>query len=159
MDVGVVKDRRRFEHRVGLTPGGVKALVDRGLRVWVEDDAGLGAGFSNEDYRQVGATIVYSEEEALLRSELVLRVSPPQPSEYRRFQPGQTVFASWHLALASAEQFAALLAQEVTTVGYEIIEDDEGRAPALQAMSEIAGRLAVIVARVCCSTSSAARVC
>jgi alanine dehydrogenase len=145
MDVGVVKDRRQFEHRVGLTPGGAKALIDRGLRVWVEDDAGLGAGFSNEVYRQVGATIVYSEEEVLLRSELVLRVSPPQPNEYRRFQPGQAVFASWHLALASAEQFGALLDHGVTTVGYEIIEDDEGHAPALQAMSEIAGRLAVIV--------------
>ena len=94
MDVGVVKDRRQFEHRVGLTPGGAKALIDRGLRVWVEDDAGLGAGFSNEVYRQVGATIVYSEEEVLLRSQLVLRVSPPQPSEYQRFQPGQAVFAS-----------------------------------------------------------------
>ncbi len=146
MDVGVVRDRQQFEHRVGLTPGGVKTLVDRGHRVWVEDDAGIGAGFANEVYRQVGATIVYSPEEALLRSELVMRVSPPQANEYQQFQRGQVVFASWHLALASAEQVATLLDREVTTVGYEIIEDDDGRAPALQAMSEIAGRLAAIVA-------------
>jgi alanine dehydrogenase len=145
MDVGVVKDRAQFEHRVGLTPGGVMTLVDRGHRVWVEDDAGLEAGFTNEDYRQAGATIVYSAEEALLRSQLVLRVSPPDPTEYQNFQPEQVVIASWHLALASAEQFAALLERKVTTVGLEIIEDDDGNAPVLQAMGEIAGRLAVIV--------------
>ncbi len=145
MDVGIVRERRQFEHRVGLTPGGVKTLVDRGHRVWVEDDAGLEAGFINEVYRQVGATIVFSEEEVLLRSELVLRVSPPQAAEYDRFQPGQVVVASWHLALASAEQFAKLLERRVTAVGLEVIEDDDGRAPVLQAMGEIAGRIAVIV--------------
>jgi len=145
MDVGVIRDRQRFEHRVGLTPGGVKALVDRGHRVWVEDDAGLEAGFQNEVYRQVGATIVYSEEEVLLRSQLVVRVSPPDASEYEKFQPEQAVIASWHLALASAEQFNVLLERQVTTIGLEIIEDDNGHAPVLQAMGEIAGRLAVIV--------------
>jgi alanine dehydrogenase len=145
MDVGIVRDRGQFEHRVGLTPGGVKSLVDRGHRVWVEDDAGLEAGFTNEDYRQVGATIGYSEEEVLLRSQLVVRVSPPDPAEYQHFQPEQVVIASWHLTLASAEQFAALLERGITTVGLEIIEDDEGNAPVLQAMGEIAGRLAVIV--------------
>ncbi len=144
MDVGLVKDRRPFEHRIGLTPGGVKALTDRGHRVYVEDDAGLGAGFSNEVYRDVGGTIVYSEEEVLLRSELVLRVSPPQPADYGSFQPGQTVISSWHLALAPADRFNVLLDRKIATVGYEIIEDD-GRAPVLEAMSEIAGRLAVTI--------------
>jgi len=143
MDVGLVKDRQPFEHRIGLTPGGVKALTDRGHRVYVENDAGLGAGFSNEVYQQVGATVVYSEEDVLLRSELVLRISPPQPSEYGRYQPGQTVLSSWHLALAPADRFSVLLENKITTVGYEIIEDDDGHAPVLQAMSEIAGRLAV----------------
>ena len=143
MDVGLVKDRGPFEHRIGLTPGGVKTLTDRGHRVYVEDNAGLGAGFSNEIYRQVGATIVYSEEEVLLRSELVLRVSPPQPAEYANFQPGQVVMASWHLALAPADRFGSLLENRIATVGFEIIEDDEGHAPVLEAMSEIAGRLAV----------------
>jgi alanine dehydrogenase len=144
MDVGVVRDRQRFEHRVGLTPGGVKALVDRGHRVWVEDDAGIEAGFTNEVDRQGGATIVFSTEEVLLRSQLVLRVSPPDPQEYETFQPEQVVIASWHLALAPAEQFATLLERQVTTVGLEVIEDDGGHAPVLEAMSEIAGRLAVI---------------
>ncbi len=145
MDVGVVKDRRRFEHRVGLTPGGVKAIIDRGHRVWVESDAGLDAGFANAVYEAQGATIVYSEEEVLLRSEMVLRVSPPDPADYGRFQPGQVVVSSWHLAVASADALATLLEREVTAVGYEIIEEDDGHAPVREAMSEIAGRIAVIV--------------
>jgi alanine dehydrogenase len=145
MDVGLLRDRRPFEHRIGLTPGGVKALTDRGHRVYVESNAGLGAGFTDENYRQAGATIVFSEEEALLRSQLVLRISPPPPADYDRFQPGQVVLSSWHLALAPADRFATLLERKIATVGYEIIEDDDGRAPVLQAMSEIAGRLAVTV--------------
>lgn len=145
MDVGLVRDRRPFEHRIGLTPGGVRALTEKGHRVYIEDDAGIEAGFANEAYRAVGATVVYSEEEVLLRSELVVRISPPSPAEYDRYQPGQVVISSWHLAVAPKEGFQRLLEREVTTVGYEIIEEDDGHAPVLQAMSEIAGRLAVII--------------
>jgi alanine dehydrogenase len=145
MDVGLLRDRRPFEHRVGLTPGGVKALTDRSHRVYVESTAGLGAGFTDEDYRKVGAIIVFSDEEVLLRSQMVLRISPPLPAEYARFQPGQVVLSSWHLALAPADRFATLLERKIATVGYEIIEDDQGHAPVLQAMSEIAGRLAVTI--------------
>jgi alanine dehydrogenase len=145
MDVGLVKDRRPFEHRIGLTPGGVRALTERGHRVYLEDGAGVEAGFANETYEQVGATVVYSEDDVLLRTELVVRVSPPLPSEYHRFQKDQIVVSSWHLALAPAEAFAALLDRGVTTVGIEIIEEDDGHAPVLEAMSEIAGRLAVVV--------------
>jgi len=145
MDVGLLRDRRPFEHRIGLTPGGVKALTDRGHRVYVENDAGLGAGFTNENYRQVGATIVFSEEEVLLRSQLVLRISPPAPAEYGRYQPGQVVISSWHLALAPADRIAILLEHGIATVGYEIIEDERGHAPVLEAMSEMAGRLAVTI--------------
>ncbi|HSN56799.1 MAG TPA: alanine dehydrogenase [Candidatus Sulfomarinibacteraceae bacterium] len=145
MDVGLVKDRRPFEHRIGLTPGGVRTLTERGHRVWLEDGAGLGAGFANEAYEQVGATVVYSEDDVLLRSELVVRVSPPPPTDYERFQQGQIVVSSWHLALAPADAISTLLEREVTTVGYEIIEEDSGHAPVLEAMSEIAGRLAVVL--------------
>jgi alanine dehydrogenase len=145
MDVGLVKDRRPFEHRVGLTPGGVKVLTDRGHRVYLESNAGLEAGFADETYSGVGATIVYSEEEVILRSELLLRVSPPPPTEYETFQPGQVVLSSWHLAVAPQEAFRTLLEHSITTVGYEIIEYDDGHAPVLEAMGEIAGRLAVII--------------
>jgi alanine dehydrogenase len=145
MDIGLVKDRRPLEHRVGLTPGGVRLMTERGHRVYIQDGAGIEAGFGNGAYERVGATVVYSEDDVLLRSELVLRISPPQPADYSRFQEGQIVVSSWHLALAPADAFATLLARKVTTVGYEIIEEDDGKAPVLEAMSEIAGRLAVIV--------------
>jgi len=145
MDIGLVKDRRPFEHRIGLTPGAVRVLSERGHRVWVEDGAGVEAGFANEVYERAGATVVYSEDDALLRSELVVRVSPPQPADFERYQEGQIVVASWHLALAPREAFTRLLDRKVTTVGFEVIEEDDGRAPVLEAMSEIAGRLAVIV--------------
>ncbi|HHQ49525.1 MAG TPA: alanine dehydrogenase [Acidobacteria bacterium] len=145
MDVGLVRDKRPFEHRVGLTPGGVKVLTSAGHRVYVESGAGADAGFADEAYEAVDATIVFSEEEVCLRSEIVVRISPPQASEYAYFQPGQVVLSSWHLAVAPEERFRSLLERRVTTVGFEIIEDDTGHAPILQAMSEIAGRIAVIM--------------
>jgi alanine dehydrogenase len=145
MDIGLVKDRRPFEHRVGLTPGGVKALTEKGHRVYIESEAGVEAGFSDETYSAVGGNVVFSEEEVLLRSQLVVRVSPPPAQDYERFQEGQVVVSSWHLALASAEHFKTLLDRKIAAVGFEIIEDDEGHAPVLEAMSEIAGRLAVII--------------
>ncbi len=145
MDVGLIKDRRPFEHRIGLTPGGVRALTEKGHRVYVENDAGLEAGFPNEVYRDVGATVVYSDEEVRLRSEMLIRLSPPTPNECASYQPGQVVIAAWHLAVASEDYFKKLLEGKVTTVGYEIIEDDNGHAPVLVAMSEIAGRLAVTI--------------
>jgi len=145
MDVGLIKDRRPFEHRIGLTPGGVRALTEKGHRVYLESDAGLEAGFSNEAYRGAGATVVYSDEEARLRSQLLIRLSPPSPEDCESFQPGQVVISAWHLAVASEDYFTRLLENKVTTVGYEIIEDDNGHAPVLVAMSEIAGRLAVTI--------------
>jgi alanine dehydrogenase len=145
MDVGLIKDRRPFEHRIGLTPGGVRALTENGHRVYLEDDAGLEAGFSNEAYRDVGATVVYSDEEVRLRSQMLIRLSPPTPEDCESFQPGQVVISAWHLAVAAESYFTRLLDNKVTTVGYEIIEDDSGRAPVLEAMSEIAGRLAVTI--------------
>jgi alanine dehydrogenase len=145
MDVGLIKDRRPFEHRIGLTPGGVRALTEKGHRVYIENDAGLEAGFPNEVYRDAGATVVYSDEEVRLRSQMLIRLSPPTPEECESYQPGQVVIAAWHLAVASEDYFKKLLKGGVTTVGYEILEDDEGRAPVLEAMSEIAGRLAVTI--------------
>jgi len=145
MDIGLVKDRRPLEHRVGLTPGGVRLMTEHGHRVYVQDGAGIEAGFGNRTYENVGATVVYSEDDVLFRSELVIRVSPPPPAEIHRFQEGQIVVSSWHLALAPADAIASLLDRKVATVGVEIIEEDDGHAPVLEAMSEIAGRLAVII--------------
>ena len=145
MDVGLIKDRRPFEHRIGLTPGGVRALTEKGHRVYLESGAGREAGFSNHAYTNAGATVVYSDEEVILRSEMLIHLSPPTPEECEQLQPGQVVITAWHLAVASNDYFTKLLDSEITTVGYEIIEDDDGHAPVLEAMSEIAGRLAVTI--------------
>ena len=145
MDIGLIKDPKPFEHRVGLGPHAVRTLTAKGHRVYIESGAGLEAGFRDSRYTDAGATLVYSQEEVILRSGLLLCVSTPPNSIVQQLQPGQVVVASWHLALASREQLTYLLEHEITTVGYEIIEGDDGRAPVLQAMSEIAGQLAIIV--------------
>lgn len=145
MDVGLIKDRRPFEHRIGLTPGGVRALTDKGHRVYLESGAGREAGFSNHAYTNAGAIIAYSDEEVGLRSQMLIRLSPPTTEECESYQPGQIVISAWHLAVASEDYFKKVLEGGVTTVGYEILEDDEGHAPVLEAMSEIAGRLAVTI--------------
>jgi alanine dehydrogenase len=145
MDIGLVKDCRPFEHRVGLTPEAVGAFTADGHRVYVESGAGAEAGFNDEAYRATGATVVYSAEEVFLRAEMVLRVSPPPPADYALFQPGQVILASWHLAVAAEDSFRHLLDHRITTVGYEIIEEDDGHAPVMVAMGEIAGRLAVTI--------------
>ena len=94
MDVGLIKDRRPFEHRIGLTPGGVRALTEKGHRVYLESGAGREAGFSNHAYTTAGATVVYSDEEVLLRSEMLIHLSPPTPEECERLQPGQVVISA-----------------------------------------------------------------
>ena len=145
MDIGIPKETRAREHRVALTPSGVKALVQDGHRVWVEADAGLAAGHPSGDYQAAGARIAYSRHEVYTRAELVCGVFAPEPAEYALLQKGQAVLAFWALPAARPEDIRALLSREVTVVGLEAIEDGEGRAPVRTSMSEIAGSLAVIV--------------
>jgi alanine dehydrogenase len=143
MDIGVPREVRPGEHRVGLTPSGAKALVLRGHRLWVETGAGLGAGHPDADYQSAGATIAFSRPEAIARPELLVGVAPPEPSDYPLLRPGQVSFAFWALPTARPESLGALLEREVTAVGLEAIEDEDGCAPVLTAMSEIAGSLAL----------------
>ncbi len=145
MDIGIPKELRTHEHRVALTPGAVKTLVERGHRVYVETGAGGEAGHSDDDYRSGGATIAYAREEVFARPELLLGVAPPAPDEFRLLQPGQTVMAFWTLPAAHGEDLRVLMDRQVTAIGLEVVQDDDGHAPVLTAMSEIAGSLAVIV--------------
>jgi alanine dehydrogenase len=145
MDIGIPKETRRREHRVALTPSGVRTLVQKGHRIWVEAEAGLAAGHPNADYQAAGAEIAYSRHEIFARSELLATVSAPEPQEYDQLEKGQVVFGFWLLPAARPEDFAALRAREVTAVGTEAIEDDSGHAPVRTSMSEIAGSLAVIL--------------
>ncbi len=145
MDIGIPKEIRAGERRVALAPSGVKALTQAGARVFVQKDAGVAAGFSDADFESAGATTVYSRGEVFGRSELVVGIYAPEPSEYEAMVPRQVVVAFWGLAAARPADFASLLAREVTAVGVEVIEDGLGNAPVLTAMSEIAGTLAVVI--------------
>lgn len=145
MDIGIPKEIRGREHRVALAPSGVKALTQAGARVWVQKDAGVEAGFSDADFERAGGTTVYSRSEVFGRSELVVAINAPEPAEYESLVHGQAVVAFWGLPAARPEDFRSLLAREVTAVGGEVIEDDQGSAPVLTSMSEIAGRLALTI--------------
>jgi alanine dehydrogenase len=145
MDIGIPKEIRAREHRVALAPSGVKALSQGGARVWVQKDAGVEAGFSDADFERAGATTVYSREEVFGRSALVVGINAPEPAEYNSLVPGQAVVAFWGLPAARPEDFRSLLEREVTAIGVEVIEDNQGNAPVLTSMSEIAGRLALTI--------------
>lgn len=145
MDIGIPKETRLREHRVALTPSGVRTLVHKGHRVWVESDAGLAAGHANDEYQAAGAQIAYSRHEVFARGALVVTVYAPDPHEYDLIEPDMVVVGFWGLPAARPEDFHALAAREATLIGIEAIEDDAGHAPVRHSMAEIAGSLAVIV--------------
>jgi len=146
MNFGVPKEVRDLEQRVGLTPAGVYALVKAGHTVYIERGAGHGAGFSDEAYRGVGGQIIYSAEEAYRRADVVVKVTRPTAAEHALFRPGQTLFGFLHLPVASPDFLAALRESEITAIAYETIQDEHGNLPVLSPTSEVAGRLAPVIA-------------
>ncbi|MFZ0544499.1 MAG: alanine dehydrogenase [Candidatus Promineifilaceae bacterium] len=143
---GVPKEVRDLEMRVGLTPAGVAALVHAGHTVYVEKTAGFGAGFRDEDYRRAGAGIVYNPIELYGRADIIAKLARPTAEEYHLFHPQQTIFSFLHLAVASPDLFQALTDQEITAVAYEMITEQNGRHPVLLTASEVAGRMAPLIA-------------
>ena len=146
MEFGVPREVRDLEMRVGLAPGGVLTLTRAGHTVYVEAKAGNGSGFSDEDYRQAGAQIVYSATEVYGRSDVIAKIARPTEDEHRLFRPGQTIFSFLHLPVASKDLSQALVDREITAVAYELIAEDNGDMPVLVPASEIAGRLTPIIA-------------
>lgn len=146
MEIGVPKEVRDLETRVGLAPAGVLALTQAGHTVYVERDAGAAAGFSNEDYSNTGAHIVFSPAEAYGRADIVVKVTRPTAEEHNLFRSRQTIFSFLHLAVASPDLSDALARHQITAIALELIEDDEGDRPVLQPASEIGGRLSPIIA-------------
>lgn len=144
MRIGVPKEIKDHEYRVGLTPDGVRRLRQAGHQVWLEPSAGQGSGFSDEAYRQAGAQVARSKEEVFRQAELIVKVKEPQLSECALFRPGQVLFTYLHLA-SLPDLTKALLASNITAVAYETVEARDGSLPMLRPMSEIAGRLAVQV--------------
>jgi len=141
MFVGCVKEIKNQEYRVGLIPSFVKSFVDKGHTVYIEKNAGLGSGFTDEEYVQNGATICDTALEVWNQSDLIIKVKEPLKSEYSYFRPGLILFTYLHLA-ADEELTKALLASKVTSLAYETL-DVNGNLPLLKPMSEIAGRLSI----------------
>ena len=146
MEFGVPREVRDRERRVGLTPAGVLSLTRAGHTVYIERDAGREAGFSDEEYRRAGGQIVYTAAEAWGRADVVAKVARPTDDEYALFRPGQTLFSFLYLPVASADLFQALQEASITATAYEMIQEDDGRLPVLLPTSEVAGRLAPIIA-------------
>ena len=142
MKVGTVKEIKRYEYRVGLTPSNVKEYVSHGHQVYVQAGAGAGASFSSEEYAAAGAVILSTAKEVWATCDMVIKVKEPLPDEYPLMQENQIVYTYLHLA-ASRELTEAMLASKCKGVAYETIEDATGGLPLLRPMSEIAGKLSI----------------
>ena len=144
MIVGLPKEIKDNEYRVGLTPAGVRALTDAGHKVIVEKNAGEGSGFKDSLYGLAGATILDSPDDVWAQGEMIVKVKEPIAPEYPRMREGQLLFTYLHLA-PDVELTNQLLKRRVTGVAYETITDKRGTLPLLTPMSEVAGRMAVQV--------------
>ncbi len=142
MKIGILKEIKSQENRVSMTPAGVELMVLYGHSVMVEKDAGLGSGFSNEEYSRVGAKITETPQEIFAQSDMVMHVKEILPSEYGLLREGQIVFTYLHLA-ADIEQTKALMNSKCIAIAYETVELPGGRLPLLQPMSEVAGRMSI----------------
>lgn len=142
MIVGVPKEIKRDEYRVGMLPVGVEELTRAGHRVLVQKAAGLGSGITDEEYAKQGATIVDKAEQIFAEAEMIVKVKEPQAEEFPLLRPGQIVFTYFHFA-ASQELTEGVLNSGATAVAYETLRDSNGRLPLLTPMSEVAGRMSI----------------
>ena len=142
MLVGIPKEIKNHEYRVGMTPSGVNELIRNGHQVIVEKDAGDGVGFSDLDYLNVGAIVIDSAKEIYAKSDMIVKVKEPQPNECEMLRPGQLLFTYLHLA-PDPEQTKALLKSGCIAIAYETVTDNNGGLPLLAPMSEVAGRLSI----------------
>jgi len=148
MKIGVPKEIKIHEYRVGLVPAGVRELVGAGHQVLVETGAGAGIGFEDTHYQAAGAAIAATAADVFATSDLVVKVKEPQIAECRQLRKGQVLFTYLHLA-ADPEQTAALLASNATAIAYETVTATDGSLPLLTPMSEVAGRMSVQVGANC----------
>lgn len=142
MLIGVPKEIKNHEYRVGLTPESVAELIAAGQKVVVESGAGEGIGASDTQYRQAGATISRSAEKIFARAEMIVKVKEPQANERAMLRPGQILYTYLHLA-PDPEQTKDLIKSGAVCIAYETVTNDESELPLLKPMSQVAGRLAV----------------
>ena len=143
MIIGVAKEIKNNENRVGLTPAGTESLVKAGHKVLIEKDGGIGSGFTDESYKAVGAEIISDKKALFDAAEMIVKVKEPLESEYDLFHEGQILFTYLHLA-PEPELTAALLKHKVVGIAYETVTGRDGKSlPLLAPMSEIAGRMSI----------------
>jgi alanine dehydrogenase len=142
MKVGIPKEVKVLEFRVGMVPAGVRELVHDGHDVFVETNAGLGIGMSDDDYRAAGATVLGTAKEVYDTADLIVKVKEPQAAECQMLRPDQVLFTYLHLA-ADPAQTEALVNSGTTAIAYETVTARDGSLPLLTPMSEVAGRLSI----------------
>jgi alanine dehydrogenase len=140
--IGVPKEVKDNEFRVGIVPGGVEELVLAGHQVLIEKGAGSGSGISDKEFKEAGAEIVSRKSDLFRRSQMILKVKEPQASEYRLIRPGQILFCYFHFA-ASQKLTRAILKTKAVAIAYETIRLASGEHPLLTPMSEVAGKMAI----------------
>jgi len=145
MYIGIPKERRPFEYRVGLSPAGVEILIQNGHQVYVEHEAGVGAGFSDREYENAGARIAYSGEEVFGRADLLLKVSRPLKEEMEWLKEGSSMAGFLHLPSAQQDKIDALLAKKITAIAYEQITAPDGSLPVLRPFSQIGGAMTATI--------------
>jgi alanine dehydrogenase len=142
MKVGVPREIKDHEYRVGMVPAGVNALVEAGHQVFVEVGAGLGSGILDEHFEQAGAKLVANAKEVYSTADLIVKVKEPQPAEFKLIKKGQVVYTYFHFA-ASKELTEGMIKTGAVCIAYETMEDKRGTLPLLTPMSEVAGRMSV----------------
>ncbi len=142
MLIGVPKEIKNHEYRIGLTPSGARELISHGHKVMVQNDGGKSIGLTNEMYQKAGAEIVATAEEIFARADMIIKVKEPQPGECKMLRPGQLLYTYLHLA-PDPEQTKALVASGCTAIAYETVTDRKGGLPLLAPMSEVAGRMSI----------------
>src|ERR1700694_1273138 len=156
MLVGVPKEIKDSEYRVGLVPSTVRELAGNGHHVIVEQNAGSGAGLADADYQAAGAEIVADADQVYGRAEMIVKVKEPLAAERKKLRPGQILFTYLHLAPDRA-QTDDLLAAGVTAIAYETVTSPQGTLPLLTPMSEVAGRMAPHVGARCLEKENGGR--
>ena len=146
MHIGLPKERRPYEYRVGLPPAGIHLFTKHDHIVYVESGAGSGAGFSDDDYAQAGASIVYNQEEVFGRADMVFKFTRPTLPELKLMRKGTALAGFLHLAAARQDKIDLLLQNKITALAYELVEDEDHNRPILTPLSQIGGRLVAQIA-------------
>jgi len=141
MIIGIPKEIKDGEYRVGLTPSGARSFCLHGHEVLVEQNAGIGSGISDVDYVKAGANIIDKPEKLYEKSDMIIKVKEPLPSEYDFFKPNQIVFTYFHFA-SNKELTETMVDKKIIAIAYETVQHDDGYLPLLAPMSEIAGKMA-----------------